>query len=424
MITEKLLQFIWKFKYFNTQQLQTVQGETVQIVQVGTHNLNQGPDFLNAKIKIDNTLLVGNIELHVHATDWYKHKHQGDVHYNNIILHVVWEHNIVANKIYEYPVLELKNYVSKVMLEKYETLMDKYSFIPCEKQISTITSLQFNNWKDRLLLERLEQKTDAILVSLEKNKRDWEETFWQKIARNFGIKVNADAFEDMALHTPHIILAKNKLSQVKLESLLLGQAGMLTGKYSDEYVVMLQKEYDFLKSKYKLQQAELKPQYLRMRPYGFPTIRLSQLAALVFQSSKLFSQIMECKTYKEVMLFFKVQANDYWNYHYKLDDDQTSYKEKHLGEDMVHNIIINTIVPVIFAYGIFKNEETYKQRAILFLESIPTEENNITKGFRNIMIKSKTAADSQALIHLKNNYCSAKKCLDCAVGNAILKEIH
>ncbi len=421
MLTEKLLQFIWKFQYVQLSDMKTIQGEKIVIINKGNHNENQGPDFLNAKIKIDNTILVGNIELHVQSTDWYKHKHESDVNYHNVILHIVWEHNISDHKIFDYPVLELKNYVSKIMLEKYTALMDTFIFIPCEKQIQQLSSLQFNNWKDRLLMERLEQKTDAILQSLENNKGDWEETFWQKISRNFGIKVNADAFEDMALHTPHIILAKNKLSQVKLESLLLGQAGMLIGKYVDEYVVMLQKEYQFLKTKYKLVPALLKPQYLRMRPYGFPTIRLSQLAALIFQSNKLFSKLMECTTYKEVMQFFEIKANDYWNYHYKLDDDQTNYKEKHIGEEMVHNIIINTVVPILFAYGIFKKDEKYKERAILFLESIPTEQNNIIKGFKSLLIKSKTASDSQALVHLKNNYCTKKLCLKCAVGVSILK---
>ncbi len=421
MIKEKLLQFIWKFKYFNTQNLQTIQGETIQILQVGTHNLNQGPDFLNAKIKINNTTLAGNIEMHIFSKDWYSHKHETDENYNNIILHVVWQHNVKDAVIANYPVLELQQYVSKIMLQNYNNLVEQCSFIPCEKQIGNITSLQFNNWKERLLIERLEQKTESILQSLASNNNDWEETFWQKLARNFGIKVNADAFEEMAIKTPHLLLAKNKLSQVKLESLLLGQAGMLTGKYTDAYVTMLQKEYQFLKAKYNLQQSSITPQYLRMRPYGFPTIRLSQLASLIFKSNKLFSKVLNCKTYKDIMQFFTVQANDYWNYHYKLNDEETAYKEKHLGEDMMHSIIINTVVPIVFAYGIYNDDEKYKQIAINFLEAIPTEENNIIKGFKSLQIKSKTAADSQALIQLKNNYCLQKQCLQCAVGVSILK---
>ncbi len=421
MITEKLLQFIWNFQYFNAKELTTLEGESVIIQKKGNLNTDQGPDFLNAKLKIDTTTWAGQIELHVNSSDWYKHKHQKDPNYKNIILHVVWQHDIAATKIFDSPVLELRKYVSKIMLDQYEVLMGQYSFIPCEKQINKISSLQFNNWKDRLLVERLEQKTALIFESLAKNKNNWEETFWQKIARNFGIKVNADAFEDMASHTPHLTLAKNKLSQIKLESILLGQSGMLKGRFIDAYVVMLQKEYQFLKAKYNLQEASIQPQYLRMRPFTFPSLRLSQLAALIFKSSKLFSKILECDSYKQVMELFSVQANDYWNYHYKLDDDATTYKEKHLGEDMIHNIIINTIVPTLFAYGVFKNEESYKQKAILFLESIPAEVNNITKGFKALTVKCKTAYDAQALIQLKNNYCAKKLCLQCAVGVTILK---
>jgi hypothetical protein len=421
MITEKLLQFIWKFKYFNTKDLKTVQGETVQLLQHGTHNLNQGPDFLNAKIKIGITTLAGNIELHIQSTDWYKHQHQKDKNYNNIILHVVWEHNIAEEIIHQYPVVELKHYVNKILLDKYASLMEQYQFIPCEKQIKNISALQLNNWKERLLLERLEQKTATILQTLENNKGNWEETFWQKIARNFGLKVNADAFEEMAKATPNLILAKNKLSLPKIEALLFGQAKLLEVTFENEYALMLQKEYRYLKTKYNLAPSILPALFLRMRPYSFPTIRLSQLANLTFQSSKLFSKVLECKTYPEIMQMLQVKANDYWHYHYKLDDETSKYQEKYLGEDMQHNIIINTIAPIVFAYGIYKKEENFKEKALLWLEQIPTENNTIIKGFRNIEIKCKTASDSQALIQLKNNYCTKVRCLECAVGASLLK---
>lgn len=422
MLTEKLLQFIWNFQYLNVAALKTVQGEPITVLHRGTHNHNQGPDFLNAKIKIGKTVLVGNIELHLSSKDWFKHRHAEDSHYQNIILHLVWEHDIAATKIHQYPVIELKSFVAKIMLERYAVLLENAGFIPCENQIQKIAPLYFNNWKDRLLLERLEQKTGAVLAALQRNKLDWEETFWQQLAKNFGGKVNGEAFEAMAQKTPHLLLAKNKMSLVKLESILLGQTGMLQGKFYDAYVKMLQKEYAFLQKKYQLSIASIRPQYLRMRPQGFPTIRLSQLAALIYHSNKLFSKIIACTTYQEAEAFFAIKANDYWNYHYKLDEDETPYKEKHLGTDMVHNIMINTVVPVVFAYGIYKNEETYKQKAILWLEQLPSETNTIIKGFRSILIKSKTAADSQALLQLKNQYCKNKLCLQCAIGASILSK--
>ena len=420
-MTEKLLQFIWKFKYYNTLSLTTVTGEPIIVLQQGTHNTNQGPDFLNAKIKIGNTILVGNIELHLRSTDWYAHQHQTDTNYHNIILHVVWQHNTNTTVIHQYPVLELQQYISKLMLAQYEALMDKHQFIPCETQIKNYSTLGFNGWKDRLLLERLQQKTTAILQTLQHNKGNWEETFWQKLARNFGLKANADAFENMAIHTPALVLAKNKLSQIKIESLLLGQANMLNGNYTDDYAILLQKEYVYLKQKYNLEPSVFPTLYLRMRPYSFPTIRLSQLATLIYSANKLFSKVLECQTYKALQQLLVCKTNDYWHYHYKLDDEVTTYNEKYLGEDMQHNIIINTIAPILFAYGIYKNEETYKQKALLWLEQIPTENNTIVKGFRAIEIKTKTAADSQALIQLKNNYCTHKRCLECAVGVGLLK---
>ncbi len=421
-MNEKLFQFIWRFQYCNTNNLKTITGENITIINRGTYNTNQGPDFLNAKIKIGETILVGNIELHTLSSDWQKHQHQTDENYQNIILHIVWKHNIKGDTIFNYPVLELQTFVSKILLDKYNSLMLQNSFIPCQNQIANISYLQFNNWKDRLLIERLETKTIKILEKLITNQNNWEETFWQILASNFGIKTNAEAFETIAINTPVLVLAKNKLSLHKIESILMGQAGLLEATFTDAYAIMLQNEYSFLKQKYNLTQSPIKAAFLRMRPYNFPTLRLSQLAQLIFKSNKLFSVVLNCKTFKEVIDLFSVSANDYWLYHYKLDDDATSLKEKNLGIDMQHNILINTIVPIVFAYGIYYKNEDFKNKAILWLESIPAEVNNITKGFRTVEIKSKTAADSQSLIQLKNYYCNYKKCLDCAVGNSILKK--
>lgn len=420
MISEKLLQFIWRLQYFNAKDLKTVGGNAIQLLYRGDYNTNQGPDFLNAKIKIDDVVFAGSVELHVTSKDWHLHKHDGDANYANVVLHVVWQHNTPGETLANYPVLALQPYVSGVMLQHYADIMHSGHSIACANSIHLLSALTINNWKDRLLLERLQQKTDAILQLHAKNNGSWEETFWQKLARNFGVKVNGEAFEEMAIHTPTAILAKNKLSQIRIEALLLGQAGLLADNSSDDYALMLQKEYKFLLQKYPIQPSPIKAQFLRMRPFAFPTIRLSQLAALIFSSSKLFSKVLECKNYKDVMQLFNTKANDYWHYHYKLGDEPSVYKEKWLGEEFLQNIVINTIAPTLFAYGLFKNDEQYKQRAVLWLESIPAEVNSITKDFRQIEVKSKTAADSQALIQLKNNYCVAKKCLDCAIGATIL----
>jgi hypothetical protein len=421
-ITEKLLQYIWQFQYFNNTNLVTESNEKISILNKGTLNTNQGPDFLNAKIKIGNTILVGNIELHTHSSHWHKHKHATDQNYQNIILHVVWKHDLSTEILHQYPILTLAPYIAKTMLNKYALLQEKSSFIPCEKMIYEVTELQFNNWKDRLIVERLEQKTKLILKKLELNQNNWEETFWQQIAASFGVKVNSEAFEAIAIVTSNQLLAKNKSSFLKIEALLFGQSGMLQDSFTDAYAIMLQKEYAFLKSKYKLQHTTIRPQFLRMRPANFPTLRLSQLAQLVFNSNHLFSKVLECNSYKEVLTLFKVSANDYWQTHYQFDDEPHLKKEKNLGVDMIHLIIINTVIPTLFAYGIAQSNENYKAKAIEWLEAIPAEVNHITKGFKALQIKVKTALDAQALIHLNQKYCTEKKCLQCAVGISLLKK--
>lgn len=416
-MTERLLQYIWQFQYFNKTDLCTQQGEVVQIIVAGQHNTNQGPDFSDAKIKIGKTTWAGSVELHLKTSDWKKHNHQEDKNYNNVILHVVWEDDALNNNI---PVLELKGRVSKILLKRYEELMNNGSFIPCEKSIQTIKEITWKSWKDRLLAERLIRKAKAVEALLQQSNYHWEETFWWLLARNFGMKVNADAFEAMARSIPINILAKQKHQIHQLEALLLGQAGLLEGNLKDEYAVMLQKEYRYQKVKHKLKPIAIPLHFLRMRPVNFPTVRLAQLAMLIHQSAHLFSKIKEAASLKEIKNWFDVTANDYWHYRYRLDEP-SSFKKKKLGGAMMDNIMINTIAPVLFAYGAYHNEQQYKDKAMQWLEGTVPEANSITKGFAALGIENKNAYDSQALIELKNEYCSKKRCLECGVGHALLK---
>lgn len=421
-MTERLLQFLWQFKYFNKSELTTADGETVQIISSGQFNTDQGPDFVNAKIKIGKTTWAGNVELHLKTSDWKKHNHEGDKNYKNVILHVVWENDTQRNSI---PVIELKERVSKILLQRYEGLMNSTAFIPCEKSIHDVRDITWKSWKERLLAERLIRKSKTVEIFLEQNNYHWEETFWWMLARNFGMKINADAFEAVAKSISINILAKHKSQIHQLEALLLGQAGLLDGNpdsYRDveDYPKLLQKEYKFLKAKYSLQKIHLPVYFLRMRPGNFPTIRLAQLAALVQSSAHLFSKIKESVSIKKIKEWFDITANDYWHYHYRFDEI-SSFKKKKLGTAMIDNIIINTICPVLFAYGNYQDENKYKSKALKWLEEISAESNSITKGFQQLGIENKNAFDSQALIELKNEYCNKKKCLDCAAGNAILK---
>jgi len=420
-MTERLLQFIWQFQYYNKNELTTIANEPVQIISHGVFNYNQGPDFTNAKVKIADTVWAGSIELHIKTSDWDKHNHEGDKNYNNVVLHVVWEHDHKARQVPNVPVLELKSRISKILLQRYEGLMNNSSFIPCEESINIVKEITWHSWKERLLAERLFRKSTIVDQFLQESNYHWEESFWWLLARNFGIKVNASSFEAVAKSVSTIILAKHKNQIHQLEALLFGQAGLLEGSFVEDYPKLLQREYRFLQTKYKLKPVHEPVYFLRMRPGNFPTIRLAQLATLINQSSHLFSRIKEAGSMKEIRNRFGLPANDYWHYHYRFDEE-SPFKKKNIGNRMIDNIIINTIVPVLFAYGNYNNDTRYKLKALAWLEETDAEKNTITKGFELIHIENKTAYDSQALIELKNEYCNNRKCLDCAVGNYLLKK--
>lgn len=422
-MTEKLLHFIWQFQYFNKTALQTEEGEELIILNQGTLNTNQGPDFLLASVKINNITFVGNIELHINASDWYKHKHSNDENYNNVILHVVWNYDkplVVKNKII--PTLELKTLVAKLLLQRYKSLMEFTTKIPCQTFLPALTTIGWMSWKERLAAERLEIKATEILQLFQESKQHWEETFWWLLAANFGLKINQQVFKEIAQTIPVQVLAKHKNQMQQLEALLFGQANLLNEKSTDEYTTLLQKEFQFLQHKYKLKKVNGKVLFLRMRPASFPTIRLAQLAMLIHNSSHLFSKIKEMKTVEEVKLLFDITANDYWHSHYKLGE-KTDYAPKHLGSQMVDNILINTIVPVLFAYGLYNKEESYKTKAIQWLQQIKAEKNTIIKYWQTAEIAIQSAFDTQALLQLDKNYCKQLKCLECAVGNKILKTV-
>ncbi len=417
-MTERLLQYIWQFQYYNPADLKTEEGEILQIIHPGTINTDQGPDFFDAKIKIGKTIWAGNIELHINSSDWDNHKHSSDKNYKNVILHVVWQQDKKLNLPFSTFVLHDK--VPKLLLSRYDELMKAESFIPCEKNLHTVNLLTWQNWKERVLVERLQAKTSIVLDHLSNTNNHWEETFWWLLAKNFGVKVNSDAFEKIAQSISINVLAKHKEQIHQTEALLLGQAGLLEGDFSEDYPKLLQREYRFLQKKYGLKKIEASLVFLRMRPSNFPTIRLAQLAMLVHKSLHLFSKIKESKSVKSIKELLAVTANDYWHYHYMLDE-ASKLKKKKLGEQMINNILINTVVPVLFAYGHYHDEQSYKEKALLWLEQIAAENNSITKGFTYLHVVNKNAFDSQALIQLKNEYCNKKRCLDCGVGNKLIK---
>jgi hypothetical protein len=417
-MTEKLLQYIWQFGYFNNIDLTTVKGERLQIIHRGVYNTNQGPDFLNAKVQIENTLLAGSVELHINTSDWIKHKHSNDSNYKNVILHVVFQNDQSSGD--NPPVLELQSRISNLLLEKYRQFMEQTIFIPCSHAIAEVKDITWTGWKERLLVERLTRKSTLIFAFLAQNNYHWEETFWWLLSRNFGSKINGDAFEELARSVSINILAKHKTQIQQIEALFFGQANLLSKNYDDSYVKLLQREYKFLAAKFRLQPIHTSMHFLRMRPANFPTVRIAQLSALIHQSHHLFSKIIETESIAEVKNLLQVTANDYWHYHYVFDE-LTDYKPKKVGSDMADSLVINTIIPLIFTYGQYHHDEKMTSKALYWLDQISAEKNTIIAGFQKLNFVSHTAFDTQSLIELKNEYCNHRRCLECAIGGAILK---
>ena len=423
-MTERLLQFIWQFQYFNRQELYTVGGEPLQIIFTGEWNTNQGPDFKQARIKIGKTLWAGEVELHLKASDWHKHYHTSDAHYSKVILHVVWENDqtIADENGNPIPTVEIQNRVSNLLLNRYDNWMHQQKAIPCNADVASVPAIAWQSWKERLLVERLQQKAEHIEQLLKQTNNNWEEVFWRLLCRYFGAGVNSESFEQLAASLPLNVLAKHKNQLQQLEALLLGQAGLLGKKYTDHYPLLLQREYEFLRKKYQLKPIAKAPVFLRMRPVNFPTVRLAQLAMLIHQSVHLFSKLKEAGDVKTIRKLFAVTANDFWNDHFQLDES-SEHQPKKLGSQMINTLLINAAVPMLFAFGKYAAEPGYCDKAIQWLEELSAEKNAITKSFTELQVENKSAFDSQALLHLKKNYCDQKRCLECVVGNAILKRV-
>jgi hypothetical protein len=418
-MTEKLLQFIWKYRYFNQPGLALVSGEPVIVEYPGDENSHQGPDFVNARIRINGNYWIGSIELHLFTSGWQKHKHAEDPNYRNVILHVVWKQDRldIGRNI---PQLELCHRIPRLMMDTYSGWMQKSVFIPCERSVSKTTCREWEAWASRLLVMRLNRKMDMILESLKRNHFHWEKQLWWMIVSNLGKPVNAEAFESIARSIPYSLLARHRNQFIQLEALFMGQANLLERDFTDAYPVMLKKEFYFLKQKYGLKPVYETVQFLRMRPGNFPGIRLSQLAALSAETGSLFSWSLECKSLAEIRNRLLVRANDYWHHHYVFDKP-SPFREKLLGNEMINNMIINSIIPILYTYGKTMPDTQVLKKAISWIEQIPAEKNNQMKGWKQIGISVKKASGSQALMELKKQFCDPRKCLECDIGRFLLQ---
>ena len=420
---EDFLYYLWRLKKFDFDQLKTTDGEKIQILEFGTLNSNAGPDFLNARIKIGDTLWAGNVEMHLKASEWISHQHHLDRAYNNVILHVVLEEDLPVTRENgaALPCLELKKRVAPKLAARYKALLHNENWIPCQAHFHRVEEITKKLWLDRLMVERLEQKTQLIEQIFRSNHNDWEESFYQILARNFGVKLNGDAFELLAKSLPLKILNRFKPRLFQLEALLFGQAGMLDREFQDEYPKKLQKEYYHLRHLLTLKPIPVTSwKYMRLRPASFPTIRIAQFARLLFQSTHLFSKVIAVKKVKEIENMFTLNISNYWQNHYVFDK-ASGKRKKSLGKGTMYLFIINTVAPFLFFYGKQKGLDQFIELSLQLLEEVPAEKNSIVKSWHQLGFKAENAAQSQALLQLKNSYCENKKCLSCAIGNAILK---
>ncbi len=420
---EDFLHYIWKYKKFEVNQLKTTQGDAVLVTSVGQHNFNAGPDFFNAQLKIGEQLWAGNVEIHVKSSDWFLHNHEVDKAYDNVILHVVWEHDtdIFRRNNMPIPTLQLKDVVSNVILNNYEKLFSKsVKWINCENDFASVDDFLINNWLERLYFERLERKASEIQKLLEETKNDWEAVLFVMLTKNFGLKVNGESFFSIAKSVDFSIIRKVQSNQETLEALLFGQAGLLEQDIEDGYYLMLIKEYHFLKQKFKLENNHvISPQFFRLRPPNFPTIRFSQLASLYFNNQNLFSKIIELNDLDKFYKLFDVTASLYWERHF-LFGKTSKISTKKLTKPFIDLLLINTIVPIKFCFA-KQNGHDINNVILNIATDITSEKNSIVDAFNKLKKTSKASLHSQALIQLKTEYCNKNNCLQCAVGSQLIK---
>lgn len=419
MINEKLLHFIWQNQLIKGPKLELTDGTPIRIKKRGVHNFDAGPDFKDAQVVIGQELWAGHIEIHVHAKDWIKHGHQNDENYKSVILHVV----LFDDYDLGLPTLELNGRIRRQLLDNYNQLMEHKNWVACSEMITDVSEFTKEQMKNRLIIERFERKTAPIHTDLSETANNWDEAFYRNLIRYAGLKVNKETFNQLGRKLPFKLINKHRDNLFQVESLLFGVAGFLN-EINDEYQKQLQKEYVFLKEKYKLTEIDKKQwQFATLRPANFPTIRLAQMASLFCNESLSFSKLIESvKKNRFSESLDKVTASSYWDTHYHFNKTATRKHEKHLGKQFKNLLIINHFLPIIYAFGAYKDNYELKELAIDCLTTLGAESNSITKNWLSLGLKNENAFDSQALIELKTNYCDMKKCLNCSIGFNLLRK--
>jgi uncharacterized protein DUF2851 len=419
---EDFLHYLWRFKKFPLTGLVTTSGETLQILHTGQYLERAGPDFFNAQLIIGDQKWAGNIEIHLKSSDWYIHHHHNDNAYDNVVLHVVWQHDtaIFRKDNTEIQTLELCDHISPILVRNYESLIRPKKWIYCEKQLAEIEGFTIQNWMERLFIERLERKSEAIFALLESKTQDWEAVLFCLLAKNFGLNTNGVSFQEMAEALPFSLIRKEHFDIANLEALFFGTCNLLNGEKQDQYFLDLQSCFQYLSEKYRLEKNSTTPlQFFRLRPDNFPTIRLSQLAMLYHKKEQLFTALITAEDVKEIYSLFNIAVSGYWQTHYQFDRE-SPLKRKSLTHSFIDLVIINTLVPFRFAYAKSRGKDAIEALMAL-LRSLPAETNSILDKFSLFGLKPKNAFESQALLELKNDYCNNGRCMECAIGITLLK---
>jgi hypothetical protein len=416
---EDLLQFIWEKYLFEDKKLNTVCGKKLTIKNRGTKNLDQGPDFIDARIILDDTEWAGNIEIHLTTSEWLHHGHSTDVNYKNVILHVVWKNNTPFFS--QSPVLELQDIIDPKLLTVYHYLMQNTSVIRCSSLGTFSLDNDILDWVMEMGLRRLNEKSNELIHQLDGLQGNWDELIWTTLCRNFGYRVNSEGFYLLAKSIPFALVNKMKQHVFILEALFMGQAGLLKKNWVDEYPKKLLIEYNRLKKLYRLKEICHPIYFLRMRPANFPTIRLAQLSIMISKNNRILDILKNVSTANQLKKQFTFEISDYWSNHYRFDKISTS-SDKKPGNTFIDNLFINTFIPILYTYGRVVGSDLLKQKAIKWLSELQAESNSILNGFILLGFKPTTAAETQALLALHKNYCKELKCTECIIGEKILKD--
>ncbi len=421
IVKEEFLHYLWKYRLF-TSPLKTTSGEEIVVLSPGIHNHNAGPDFSDARLRIDGNLWAGNVEIHINSSDWLKHGHHQDPVYDSVILHVVLN-NDLKDTGSNMPVTEIRDCIDYHVYDTYSSFMASRNWVPCVNQIGSVDKDEIGLWLERMLIERLERKSEYIQGFLEITENDWEGVFYMMLARSFGFNLNSLPFEMLARSLPYKVLSKHRDNPMQIEALIFGQAGLLDQQLSEPWPLQLFAEYCFLRKKYGL--VPISPnlwRFMRLRPDNFPTIRLAQFASLICSQENILSKVLECPDVTKLTGLFEASASEFWDSHYHFNKQSTTGRKK-LGFTSAELLVINAVLPFMFVYGRAIADDNLCNRALGFYLQVPGESNNIIRKWKTAGMPTTSAFNTQALMGLKSDYCDKFRCLDCRIGNLLLKSL-